>query len=274
MFIHSLQSSEMSTVFEDSCSVEKNFIHLDEVKKLTCSVCFMLFKDPIMLHNSTSIRDDVSCCHRFCYNCIVTALSAKEKCPICRKMTQRQHIIRDAELARQVCSLEVKCLLCSWKGDFGINGKNFEKHMNECEPPLVECRDCYTFVLKDDFTRHVTVECLLVSIPCRNSNLGCNFHIRRIDMDSHCMEHCFYRLVACRYHDHDNNPHLECIRAMTLDNLEQHMIEFSDKHLSLLEQDVVAKDKQISLLNKEVLFLKRKMEHPDVRRVLQKHKIT
>ncbi|XP_065844136.1 TNF receptor-associated factor 4-like [Oscarella lobularis] len=91
--------------------------------RLTCPVCFVGMKDPLL----------TVCGHRFCDACVkpLRKENGAFTCPVCREALGPISVFPDNAVKREVLGLKVKCDLveegCKWRGELRELGNHFVK---------------------------------------------------------------------------------------------------------------------------------------------------
>jgi hypothetical protein len=242
------------------------FIVADDslLSDLTCGICADICREAIVTDNSCSPTDD-PCSHTFCCNCIKKWLTQSAKCAACNKSLTTQQLRKDMKTRRTIWSLRSICpynesFNCSWQGEFGREGENLNKHINQCESIIancpnriqgcnaqltrkqysqhkeacefrvIQCNYCNNSIIAMDKSLHYSY-CENYPIQCRNSNNGCIVNITRSSLASHLLD-CAYEFVNCEYYE------LGCKEPILRCDASQHLNHHSIHHSTLIRQTI------------------------------------
>ncbi|AYV81401.1 MAG: TNF receptor-associated factor 6 [Harvfovirus sp.] len=121
----------------------------DEFRDL-CPICFSIPLEPVSLE----------CGHLFCQECLQTALSKKEKCPICQQISKITDITPDHTTRLRISGLRLKCpnKECKHISTIGKYGATILKHIQNCSQTLVTCIECKTEMKQSETKNHLTAD--------------------------------------------------------------------------------------------------------------------
>ena len=265
---------------------------VDPVKDFECPLCLHVTRDPNL----------TSCCgQHFCQVCINRIQTNHQSCPFCKdtKFT----VMLDKKQNRKVLELKVYCTMkeqgCSWTGELSC----LNPHLNDCQYVTVTCaKGCGVSFQRHCLAAHIAEVCPKRDFACKYCDFKstyeevCNKHwpecakyplpcpnkcdiaeVQRGSLEQHLKE-CPLQPVECKF------CHAGCKEKMQTKNLEVHMQQNLQKHLSLLSSfateqikhlttDAAEKDKEIRCLRARVLNLENVVLLPPVKFTLYKYSL-
>jgi len=228
---------------------------------LICNICHLLSREPYLSE----------CCgHTFCKSCLEYAKESSTPtnfCPMCRQ--ENFVTFRNKQVERAVKSVRVFCINkskgCHWQGEMnGITihvGKSCqyveEKCTNNCGVSLqrrllarhhrelciyrvVSCKYCKAVNKYENIEGMHKEECPKFPVPCPNK---CGSSPVREDAEKHAAI-CPLQIIICKYQQ------VGCEAKIARKDLDQHLSEKTDEHLSLL---VSVQQKAINDLTQKLL---------------------
>ena len=236
--------SNMAASIAKAGGYECEFV--DPVKDFECPLCLYVTRDPNL----------TSCCgQHFCQVCINRILAEQRPCPFCkdRKFT----VFLDKKQRRKISELQVYCTMkangCSWTGDLGSLNLHIDGRNGNCQYINVTCyRGCGQTVAKRHLPHHLSKVCPKRDFTCEYCGFKstyeevCNKHwpecakyplpcpnkcgiakVQRGFLEQHLNE-CPSQQVDCEF------CHAGCEEKIQRKDLEEHMEQNLQKHLSML----------------------------------------
>lgn len=219
-----------------------------------CTSCLLIIRDPYQ----------VDCCGSgFCRKCIESIKSSRKPCPSCNEVDF--DTARDTRHKRKLYSYKVYCENvsqgCQWVGELGKLEDHLNRNppendqLNGCEFIEINCPNCSEFIKRFDFQVHKKEKCPRRPYSCEycknfsgsydavnNHWLQCESYpdfcpnkcgekIRRQFVVKHMQNDCPEHGILCEYDD------IGCDAGrITRKNMPNHMHDYMEKHMSLLER--------------------------------------
>lgn len=223
-----------------------------DIDRITCSICWNVLNNPVLLNNSVISPPREACCHHFCEQCIISHLKINQTCPLCRKPTELHHLVKNMEKQREIGDMMIKCVYqekgCNWSGKIGLSFSNYTTHFTTCSNRGKVCEKCLEMIDWTSLNTHFAV-CSAEIVTCtRNKDCGSQF--RRDEEKKHIEFLCKYRPASCPFSSY-NRYSLECKSVKTVFDLEKHTIAFNNLHFTLSETKISDLQKQVAVLKSE-----------------------
>lgn len=222
--------SDFTFQFGEDKMDRSNLLGTVEVSEITCSICFDLFKRPMMLNNSNPFSSEEPCGHVFCHKCILEWLTRGNQCPSCRRVFNRDQLVPDKRMERQISGLKIKCNLsdCKWQGELGPDGIDFINHRIKCPSKFITCTYCKARVNKvtTSLGNHLLV-CPEIKVNCTIGE--CKHSFVRKDSLKHASV-CEYRPVPCQYLEYG------CTIQVPFLKMSEHVNDYKDAHMIAMDE--------------------------------------
>ena len=95
-------------------------------------------------------------------------------------------IMREVENShKENCNF--KTTQCEFCNNVVIQHK-YDSHLKECDRMPVNCSQCSKNILREDVDKHLLSDCEEQEINCSYSKFGCEFKVKRKELDYHCKQ--------------------------------------------------------------------------------------